>query len=99
MPNEGSFWRLENFLDRLDAWVALERPDRDLRLVVTAWIMSRYTDPYQGVRRQRGFDNLWYGRVPRAVDLQDRQVVCSYWIFERTGVVRCDNFGSLSWPS
>ena len=31
-------------------------------------------------------------------DLDDKQVVCSYFIFERGRVVRCNDFASLSWP-
>ncbi|MDQ1648783.1 MAG: hypothetical protein QOG60_840 [Frankiaceae bacterium] len=66
--------------------------------MVTAWILTRYTDPYQGVRRGPGSDNLWFGKIPRAVDLDDKQVVCSCFIFERVRVVRCNDFASLSWP-
>jgi hypothetical protein len=95
---EAPRWSLTDFVDRLDAWIDLEQPDRDLRLMVTAWILTRYTDPYQGVRREPGFDNLWFGKIPRAVDLDDKQVVCSYFIFERARVVRCNDFASLSWP-
>jgi hypothetical protein len=57
-------WSLTDFVDRLDAWIDLEQPDRDLRLMVTAWILTRYTDPYQGVRREPGFDNCGSERFP-----------------------------------
>ena len=38
-----------------------ERPWQDAN---TEWLMSRLEDPYQGVTRADGFDNLWYGTVP-----------------------------------
>ena len=38
----------------------------DLRFLVTEWILTRAADPYQGVRREAGFDNLWFGAVPRS---------------------------------
>jgi hypothetical protein len=91
-------WKLEGFLLRLDAWAELESPTDDLRLLVTAWIMTRYDDPYQGVRREEGFPNLWFGVVPNSDDGSGRVVVCSYWIEESSRVVRCDNFGTLNRP-
>jgi hypothetical protein len=64
VPDAARSWILEGFLDCLDRWAALESPSDDLRMVVTAWILSRYDDPYMGVRREPGFDNLWFGPVP-----------------------------------
>jgi len=55
---------LERFLDRLDAWAEQEDPSTDLRILVTSWIMTRYDDPYQGVQRAEGFENLWFGADP-----------------------------------
>ena len=46
-------------------WIERELPSDDLRLTVTAWILTRYDDPYQGVQREPGFDNLWFGEIPR----------------------------------
>lgn len=91
-------WTLEGFLQRLDAWVELESPSDDLRLLVTAWVMTRYDDPYQGVRRETGFPNLWFGVVPNSDDGSERVVVCSYWIEESRRIVRCDNFATLNLP-
>src|SRR3954453_2424719 len=92
-------WELAGFLDRLDAWAALENPSDELRRLVTQWIFSRYVDPYQGVQREPGFPNLWHGRVPRAVHPPDRVVVCSYFIYETTRVVACNSFASLTFPA
>lgn len=91
-------WKLEDFLDRFDAWAEIESPSTDLRLIVTAWIMTRYDDPYRGVRREKGFPNLWFGVVPNSGDGVDRVVACAYWIEESSGTVRCDSFATLSLP-
>jgi hypothetical protein len=92
-------WQLENFLERLDDWIAREGPAHDLVLVVTAWLLSRMEDPYQGARREAGFDNLWFGVIPNSGDHAGHVVGCSYWIFESRRAVRCDNFGLLNWPA
>ncbi|OLB75965.1 MAG: hypothetical protein AUI14_19955 [Actinobacteria bacterium 13_2_20CM_2_71_6] len=89
-------WKLEGFLDCLDAWAESESPDDDLRLVVTAWVLTRYEDPYQGVRREGGHPNLWYGVVPYSGDGAASVVVCGYWIEESTRTVRCDSFAKLT---
>ncbi len=93
-----SAWKLEDFLERLDAWAEHESPPDDLRPIVTAWIMTRFDDPYKGVRRERGFPNLWFGHVPNSDDGSGTVVVCSYWINESASTVRCGNFGTLSLP-
>lgn len=90
-------WTLQGFLECLDVWSHLESPSQDLKLLVTAWIMSRLEDPYQGVRRAEGFSNLWFGAVPNS---QHSAVVvaCSYWIEEESRTVRCDSLATLSLP-
>jgi hypothetical protein len=97
-PNGGQGWRLTGFLDRLDEWAAQESPGDDLRLIVTSWIMSRFDDPYQGVRREGGMPNLWFGVVPWSGDGAGGVVVCAYWIEEATHTVRCDSFATLRLP-
>jgi hypothetical protein len=91
-------WRLEGFLERFDAWAELELPNDDLRFLVMEWILSRSDDPYKGVRREKGFDNLWFGPIPRTAHGKGMVVTCSYWIFESTRTVSCDTFGTLSPP-
>ena len=91
-------WTLENFIEALDIWTESENPSDDLRIVVTAWVMSRADDPYQGVRREASFDNYWYGTVPRSLHDDDKVVLCSYWIIESEHVVRCDLINTLSYP-
>jgi hypothetical protein len=91
-------WTLVGFLDRLDAWVERESPAEDLRLIVTAWVMTRYDDPYQGVRRESGFPNLWFGAVPNTDDGSGNVVACAYWIEESSRTVRCDSFATLGLP-
>jgi hypothetical protein len=87
------------FLDRLDAWAEQESPPAELRRFVTSWIMTRLEDPYQGVRRASGFENLWFGPIPGSDrDGSGTIVTCSYWIDESTRTLRCDSFATLSLP-
>jgi hypothetical protein len=95
---DGLAWSLEDFEVWLDRWIAQEAPDEDLRLVVTAWVLSRFDDPYAGVRREHGFDNLWFGQVPFSVHNGHQVVVCSYWIFESRRVLRCNSIATLNLP-
>lgn len=91
-------WKLEGFIERLDEWIERESPGDDLRLAVTSWVLSRLDDPYEGVRREPGFPNLWFGVVPRTGHDDNRTVVCSYWIQETLRRVRCDSIAGLRWP-
>jgi hypothetical protein len=98
--NQQPPWQLRAFLERLDDWAQREYPSDELRRLVTAWILSRYDDPYQGVRREPGFDNLWFGKIPGSHRSGDGTVVtCSYFINEATHTVQCDNFGTLNLPA
>lgn len=98
MPSGALSWTLEGFLDRLESWGELQSPQDELRLTVMIWIMTRYDDPYQGVRRENGFPNLWFGTVPHSGDGCGNVVTCSYWIEEVNRSVRCDSFATLSLP-
>ena len=98
MPDSHQVWTLENFLDRLDQWVELEGPPEQVRLTATAWIMTRVDDPYEGVRRAPGFENLWFGPIPGSGHGPGLVAACSYWIFERERRLRCDSFASLARP-
>jgi hypothetical protein len=89
---------LAGFLEQLDEWAGRDSPDDDLRLVVTAWVLTRYDDPYQGVRRESAFPNLWFGVIPYSGDGMGNVVVCAYWIEESTRTVHCDSFTRLSVP-
>jgi len=90
-------WELRRFLEAFDEWAELEEPDADLRTMVLAWIFTRAEDPYEGVKRQPGFPNLWFGRVPRT-QREWEVVVCSYWIMEQEHAVRCDRIATLNSP-
>jgi hypothetical protein len=98
VPLEPERWQLEGFLDHLDIWIESEQPSADLRFIVTAWILTRYDDPYQGVQREPGFDNLWFGEIPRTRHGAGASVACSYRIFARTGVVQCNSIATLDLP-
>lgn len=93
-------WRLVEFIERFEMWAEREgvNVDTDLRIVVRSWLMSRMEDPFQGVRRVPGFDTLWSGVVPGSHDGRGNVVNCSYFVDVAARVVKCDNFGLLSWP-
>lgn len=91
-------WRLVDFLVRLDEWAKRENASDDLRLLVTAWIMSRYEDPYEGMRLEPGWGNLWFGPVPNSEDGAGQIVTCSVFIEESTRTVRCNSIATLSLP-
>ena len=91
-------WTLENFAEALDRWIDEEHPSEALRIHVTTWIFTRFEDPYQGVRREPGFPNLWFGAIPGSTHEEDHVVACAYWIREGDRTVRCDSFATLGWP-
>jgi hypothetical protein len=95
---EGALWRLERFLTEFDLWTEREHPGDDLRVIVTEWVVGRQDDPYRGVRREPGFENLWFGAVPGSDDGAGRVVVCSYWIVEAQHLLRCNSFATLGLP-
>lgn len=97
MGNLPTFWRLENFVERLDAWISVENPSEDLRIIVTEWVLTRFDDPYTDVSRQPDFPNLWFGPIPDT-EHAGHLVVCSYWILEDERLVRCDQIASLRRP-
>lgn len=98
MPDRTSRWELLGFLDELDAWAERECAADDLLLIVTSWLMTRGDDPYRGVSRVSGFENLWFGPVPDSDDGAGHVVVCSYWIQESKRSVRCNSFATLTLP-
>ena len=86
------------FVEHLAQWAKVESPDQDTRLRVTGWVMARHDDPYAGVRREPGFPNLWFGRIPGTLDANGSMVTCSYFIYESTRVIRCNGIGRLNLP-
>ena len=92
-PDRPQSWKLVRFIEHLDRWARAESPGQDTRLRVIAWVMARHDDPYAGVVREPGFANLWYGRVPNTRDRAGTLVTCSYFIFEKTRVIRCNSIG------
>jgi hypothetical protein len=91
-------WKLVRFIEHLDRWADIESPDPHSRLMVAAWIMDRHEDPYMGVRREPGFANLWFGRIPGTLDRAGSIVTCSYFVYETTRVVSCNGIARLSLP-
>ena len=67
-------------------------------MLVLNWLLGRIDNPYEGLKGEQGFDNLWFGAVPRSVDEDGTVVVCSLWIDEPARVVRCDRIATLSTP-
>lgn len=88
---------LSDFNEWVDRWIQLDSPDVELRLAVRAWLLSRLEDPYLGMKREPGFDNLWSCAIP-GTRRDWTAVACSYFIFESTGTVRCNSLVTLSWP-
>jgi hypothetical protein len=72
--NPAQGWALAAFLHHLDTWIKQEQPSDDLRLLVMSWIMTRSDNPYQGVQREPGFDNLWFGAIPGSIHGPDNVV-------------------------
>ncbi len=94
----GPGWTLVGFLECFDEWTARESPSDDLRIIVISWVMTRYDDPYQGVRRESDYPNLWFGVVPWSGHHGGSVVVCAYWIEAATRTVRCDSFATFRVP-
>jgi hypothetical protein len=91
-------WTLEGFDDRLEAWIERESPRTELTVNVATWVMTRYDNPYQGVRRAEGFENLWFAVLPGSRHGAGKVVVCAYWIEELQHVVRCASIATLNEP-
>ncbi|MEV1013875.1 hypothetical protein AB0I89_24280 [Micromonospora sp. NPDC049801] len=96
--SDPTLWVLRGFDRHLDLWISEFDPDQDLINLVTAWVLSRFEDPFQGVRREQGFDNLWWGHVPLSLR-DDTVVVCSYFVHERERTVACNSIVPLSLPT
>jgi hypothetical protein len=91
-------WKLVGFAEWISLWEKNEETPGDLVLLVADWIVGRHTDPYSGVQREPGFDNLWFGHIPNTFHGDGLVVCCSYWITETDRVVQCDSIASLHWP-
>jgi hypothetical protein len=93
-------WRLIGFQERFDEFLTAEglAGYGDLELMVLLWIHARARNPYEGVRREPGFDDLWWGKVPGSADNLGRVVTCAYFIHEADDTVQCAMFGWLSGP-
>ena len=59
--------------------------------------MSRSEDPYQGVRREAGFGNLWRATVPKS-QYNETATYCAYWIKDADRIVQCESIATLSLP-
>lgn len=91
-------WDLVNFDERFQDWVDREDPIDPLRTTVLSSIFTRFDDPYVGVRREPGFDNLWFGRIPGTEHGESSVVVWSYFVEERTHSVVCSSIATLNEP-
>ncbi len=97
MPD--ALWRLIDVDDRLDEWIERESPNQDLIIAVTAWTLSRMEDPYESLRRDPGFANLWFGKVPRTYDPDTRTAIaCTLFVDEQSHEVKIDRFARLGVP-
>lgn len=97
MRKEPLTWKLVRFPESVDRWVERESPGDDIRVLVLDWIIGKSEDPYQGMRRAEGFENLWFGPIS-GTHLGWSVVTCSYWIYETTRIVRCNDICTLDQP-
>lgn len=101
MGDGGGLWRLTEFDQRFEAWLARDNPTPDLSAAVAAWMLTRMEDPYEGAKREPGFPNLWSAQVAGSATGRPGDitvVLCSFWINESDHTVECDNFSILSYP-
>ncbi|MGH3938157.1 MAG: hypothetical protein ACRDTG_05915 [Pseudonocardiaceae bacterium] len=98
MSDRGEPWKLDQFSERLDVWIEVCDPSPRLRRVVRTWVLTRFDNPYEGVRQAPGFDNLWSGKVPNSEDGIGNAVLCAYFIETATHTLRCDQFATLREP-
>ncbi|MER5420305.1 hypothetical protein [Streptosporangium roseum] len=100
MAKGGADWTLEGFTHWLEIWEMNEPASAvydHLRVTVISWILGRYSDPYQGMRRDADVDNLWFSAIP-GTEHGGEVVCCSYLISEATRTVRCASIMTLSMP-
>jgi hypothetical protein len=90
-------WQLAGFEDALDRWIDIDQPSIDLRVIVGDWIFTRYDDPFSGVSRELGFDNLWVGVVP-GTQRDGTVVVCSYFVYSAARVIAASGLSTLNLP-
>lgn len=98
VPHSNPTWTLEHFVEQLDLWIEREEQAADLQGPVLAWIQSRMDDPYLDVEREDGFDNLWWGRIPKTETSDGLVAIGSYFIFESEKRVECNSFSLISLP-
>ncbi|UOY03629.1 hypothetical protein [Blastococcus sp. PRF04-17] len=93
-------WRLIDFEPRFEEFMDVEglRGYGDIELIVWIWIHARARNPYAGVRREPGFENLWWGKIPESADNLGRVVTCSYFINEVDSTIQCATFGWHTGP-
>jgi len=44
-PDRPSGWRLVRFIEHLDRWAELDHPSDDVRLLVSAWVLTKAAGP------------------------------------------------------
>jgi hypothetical protein len=90
-------WNIVGLVEALNAWVAREHPSEHLRKAVGRWAFQQHEDPYQGVHRQPGFPNLYFGEVA-GTRHKGAALSCTYFIEVTTHSVKWDNFTTLNLP-
>ena len=98
VANPDSPWKLELFVEKLDMLLTYEDVSTDLRFLILEWAFTRGDDPFAGVQREPGNDNLWHGTIPRSWDGKGHVIHCSYWVYVASNTVVCNSYGLLSWP-
>lgn len=91
-------WRVVGHADCLERWIADESPSTDLRILVTAWLMTRMEDPYRGMDRMPEFPGWWFGKVARSDHGRYGAVYCTCQIDEVNREVYVRGITTLNKP-
>lgn len=92
-------WRLDNPIGALDRWIVDDKPDDDLRRLITVWFLG-FDDPYKG-----DFDpvnpaawSIVAGTLPPHSRTPERCVLVSYRISPAERRIFVDFISTMSWP-
>lgn len=100
MSRSDSFWQLELFENRYQAWLDTEQPPQAIRAEVLDWIDAMWDDAYgapNAIREPTLGVNVWFARLEMTY-FEDTIVTCVYQIIEETRTVRCWTIATLSLP-
>jgi hypothetical protein len=93
-------WTLDDPSGALDLWIELDKPDDNLRNLVTVWLVS-FDDPYVG-----DYDPVnpaaWSAvaaKIPPGVPFPSQCVLVAYRISPSERRITVDFISTMSWPA